>query len=61
MQDWSIVGLDFKTGKKVIRIPTGQGRAFDNNWASLSIGPDGSLYAGMTGGVVQVRRKTITN
>lgn len=59
--DWSIVGLDFKTGKEVIRIPTGRGRAFDNNWASLSIGPDGSLYAGMTGGVVQVRRKTITN
>jgi hypothetical protein len=56
-QDWSIVGLDFKNGKQVVRIPTGRGRAFDNNWASLSIGPDGSLYAGMTGGVVQVREK----
>jgi hypothetical protein len=55
VQDWSIVGLDFKTGKQVVKIPTGRGKAFDNNWASLSIGPDGSLYAGMTGGVVQVR------
>jgi hypothetical protein len=61
VQDWSVAGLDFRTGKEVIRIPTGRGRAFDNNWASLSIGPDGSLYAGMTGGVVQVRKKAISN
>ncbi len=59
-QDWSIVGLDFRTGKQVIKIPTGRGKAFDNNWASLSIGPDGSLYAGMTGGVVQVRTLNIS-
>jgi hypothetical protein len=57
-QDWSIVGLDFITGKQVIKIPTGRGRPFDNNWASMSIGPDGSFYAGMTGGVVQVRSKS---
>jgi hypothetical protein len=56
-QDWSIVGLDFKTGKRVIKIPTGRGKAFDNNWASMSIGPDGSFYAGMTGGMVQVRSR----
>jgi hypothetical protein len=56
-QNWFIVGLDFKTGKEVVRIPTGQGRAFDNNWASLSIAPNGDFYAGVTGGVVQVRNK----
>jgi hypothetical protein len=56
-QDWSIVGLDFKTGKQVIKIPTGRGRAFDNNWASMSIAPNGDFYAGMTGGLVQVRAK----
>jgi hypothetical protein len=56
-QDWSIVGLDFRTGRQVIKIPTGRGRPFDNNWASMSIAPNGDFYAGMTGGLVQVRRK----
>lgn len=57
VQDWSIVGLDFRTGKQVIKIPTGPGKPFDNNWASMSIAPNGDFYAGMTGGLVQVRSK----
>lgn len=56
-QDWSIVGLDFKTGKQVVKIPTGRGRKYDNNWASMSIAPNGNFYAGMTGGLVQVRAR----
>ncbi len=56
-QDWSIVGLDFRSGKQVIKIPTGRGRKYDNNWASMSIAPNGDFYAGMTGGLVQVRQK----
>lgn len=55
IQEWAIVGLDFHTGRQVVKIPTGRGQSFDNNWASLSIAPDGSLYAGVTGGMVQVR------
>lgn len=53
--DWSVIGLDFRTGKQVLKVPTGQGQAYDNNWASLSISPDGSLYVGTRGGLVQVR------
>lgn len=56
-QDWAVVGLDFRTGREVIRIPTGRGRAWNNNWASLSIATDGTLYAGVTGGLVQVRQR----
>lgn len=56
-QDWSIVGLDFKTGKQVVKIPTGRGKAFDNNWASMSIAPNGDFYAGATAGLVQVRQR----
>lgn len=56
-RDWSIVGLDFRTGRQVIKIPTGRGRKFDNNWASMSIAPNGDFYAGMTGGLVQVRQR----
>lgn len=56
-QDWSIVGLDFRTGRQVIKIPTGRGRKFDNNWASMSMAPNGDFYAGVTSGLVQVRQR----
>lgn len=56
-QDWSVVGLDFRTGKQVIKVPTGIGRKFNNNWASMSIAPNGDFYAGVTGGLVQVRQR----
>lgn len=55
--DWALVGLDFRTGREVLRVPTGRGKAWDNNWASLSIAPDGTLYGGATQGVWQVRVK----
>lgn len=55
MQDWSIAGLDFRTGRQILKIPTGRGRKFDNNWASMSIAPNGDFYAGVTGGLIQVR------
>lgn len=54
-QDWSVVGLDFRTGKQVLKVPTGRGSAFDNNWASLSIAPNGDLYVGVKRGLLQVR------
>lgn len=57
VQDWSIVGLDFATGHPVIRIPTGRGKAFDNNWSALSLSPRGDLYVGVNQGLVQVRQK----
>ena len=56
-QDWSVVGLDFRTGRQVIKIPTGRGPTFDNNWGSIAIGPDGTLYAAARRGLIQVRRK----
>lgn len=55
--DWTLVGLDFKTGREVLRVPTGRGKAWDNNLASLSIAPNGTLYGGATTGVIQVRAK----
>ena len=56
-QDWSLVGLDFASGREVIRIPTGRGQAFNNNWASISIAPNGYLYVGTTRGLIQVRQR----
>ncbi|MEN9683344.1 MAG: hypothetical protein RLZZ427_1095 [Pseudomonadota bacterium] len=55
---WALVGLDFNTGRPIMRIPTGVGNAFDNNWSSISLAADGTLYLGVTQGLVQVRRNT---
>lgn len=54
---WSLVGLDFETGKEVVRIPTGTGEAFNNNWASIAIDPDGGTWVGTREGVLKVSDK----
>lgn len=54
---WSLVGLDFETGKEVVRIPTGTGEAFNNNWASIAIAPNGDTWVGTRQGVLKVREK----
>ena len=57
-QLWSLVGLDFETGKEIVRIPTGVGDGFNNNWASIAIAPDGeTTYVGSMGGTIQIRTK----
>ena len=54
---WSLVGLDFETGKEVVRIPTGTGEAFNNNWASIAIAPNGNTWVGTREGVLKIREK----
>ncbi|NNC39041.1 MAG: hypothetical protein EX271_09250 [Acidimicrobiales bacterium] len=51
---WSLVGLDFETGKEVIRVPTGTGEAYNNNWASIAIAPNGDTYVGTRRGILKV-------
>ena len=51
---WSLVGLDFETGKEVIRIPTGTGIAYNNNWASIAIAPNGDTYVGTRQGLLKI-------
>lgn len=55
--EWSLAGLDFKTGKQVLKVPTGRGKPWDNNWSAIAIAPDGTLYVGVSRGLVQVRQK----
>ena len=51
---WALVGLDFETGKEVVRIPTGTGVAYNNNWASIAIAPNGDTYVGTRQGFLKV-------
>jgi len=52
---WSLVGLDFETGKEILRIPTGTGIAFNNNWGSIAIAPNSDVYVGTREGLLRVR------
>jgi hypothetical protein len=47
--------VDFNTGKTVFRVLTGTGVRFDNNWAAISLAPDGSAYVGVLNGLLRVR------
>jgi outer membrane protein assembly factor BamB len=55
---WFLTALDFRTGKTVWKYLTGEGIAFNNNYAPVSIGPDGAAYVGVLSGLVLVRDKS---
>ncbi len=52
---WYLTAVDFRTGERRWRTLTGTGPAYDNNWAPITIGPDGTAYAGVFNGIVAVR------
>jgi hypothetical protein len=55
---WFLTALDFRTGETVWKRLTGQGLGFNNNYAPVTIGPDGTAYVGVLGGLLLVRDKT---
>jgi hypothetical protein len=52
---WYLTALDFRTGATRWRKLTGEGLGFNNNYAPVTIGPDGTAYIGTLGGLVAVR------
>ena len=54
---WYLTAIDFWTGKTVWKRLTGQGLGFNNNYAPVTIGPDGTAYVGVLGGLTLVRDK----
>jgi hypothetical protein len=55
LDTWYFTALDFCTGKTVYRRLAGTGFGHNNNFAPVSLGPDGSAYVGVLGGLVLVR------
>jgi len=55
---WFLTALDFRTGETVWKRLTGQGIGFNNNYAPVSIGADGTAYVGVLGGLLLVRDKS---
>lgn len=52
---WYFTAIDFETGALVYKQLTGVGWKFNNHYGSITLGPDGSAYVGMMGGLVRVR------
>lgn len=52
---WYLTALDFRSGKTLFKFKAGQGLGFNNNYAPVTIGPDGTAYVGTLGGIVAVR------
>jgi hypothetical protein len=50
-----LTAVDFHTGRTVFRVLTGTGVRYDNNWAAISLAPDGTAYIGVLNGLVRVR------
>ena len=51
---WYWTALDYRTGELVYSVFVGNGLPFNNNYASLYLGPDGSGYVGVTGGLARI-------
>jgi hypothetical protein len=52
---WYLTAVDFRTGKTVFKILTGTGREWNNNYAPITIGPDGTAYIGCYRGIIAVK------
>ncbi|WP_455353208.1 hypothetical protein [Streptomyces sp. SYSU K217416] len=52
---WYLTAVDFRTGEQKWQRLTGTGPSYDNNWAPITLGPDGTAYAGVFNGIVAIR------
>ncbi|HEY3192783.1 MAG TPA: hypothetical protein VGJ61_08375 [Solirubrobacterales bacterium] len=50
---WYLTALDFRTGRTAYRRLAGTGFGFNNNYAPVTLGPDGTAYVGVLGGLVE--------
>ena len=57
---WYLTALDFRTGKRVFRRLTGEGLGFNDNFAPVTFGEDGTFYSGVLGGLVALRDQSTT-
>jgi hypothetical protein len=55
---WYLAALDARTGKTIYKQLAGHGLGFNNNYAPVTLGPDGTAYTGVLGGLVAIRDAT---
>jgi hypothetical protein len=52
---WYLTAIDFATGKTLWKALGGEGLGHNNNYAPITLGPDGAAYIGTLGGLVAMR------
>jgi hypothetical protein len=52
---WYLTALDARTGRTVFKALAGEGLGYNNNYAPVTLGPDGTAYVGVLGGVVRLQ------
>jgi hypothetical protein len=52
---WYLTAVSFDTGRTVWKRLAGEGLGYNNNWAPVTLGPDGTAYVGALGGLVRLR------
>ena len=55
---WYFTALDFCTGRTVYSQLAGTGLGYNNNFAPVTLGPDGSAYVGVLGGLLRLADAT---
>jgi hypothetical protein len=52
---WYFTAIDYRTGNTIYKRLAGTGLGFNNNFAPVSLGPNGTAYVGALGGLVLLR------
>jgi len=52
---WYLTALDFDTGRRVWSRLSGEGLGYNNNYAPVTLAPNGTAYVGVLGGMVKFR------
>jgi hypothetical protein len=52
---WYLTALDFRTGRTLFKRLGGEGLGHNNNYAPITLGPDGTAYVGVLGGLIALR------
>ena len=55
---WYLTALDFRTGATLYKRLGGEGLGHNNNYAPITLGPDGTAYVGVLGGLIGLRDAT---
>jgi hypothetical protein len=55
MDAWYFTAVDFETGRVVYRVLAGTGLYKANAFGGIAIGPDGTVYQGVAGGILALR------
>jgi hypothetical protein len=58
LDPWYFTALDVRSGRIVYKQLAGEGATYNNNYAGVALGPNGSAYVGVIGGIVELRDAT---